>query len=106
MAAFGTFPRLADDVGLTVFVPTARYMLALKLKALRVSDFGKGEQDMADVAHLLKVLNLSEIEDAIGILAEFFPNSAAHAEKQRFVLKRLFSGGSAIDAPSYPRTDR
>jgi hypothetical protein len=106
LTAFGTFPRLDDDVGLTVFVPTARYMLALKLKALRVSDFGKGEQDMADVAHLLKVLNLSEIEDAIGILAEFFPNSATHAEKQRFVLKRLFSGGSAIDAPSYPRTDR
>jgi hypothetical protein len=106
LTAFGTFPRLGDDVGLTVFVPTARYMLALKLKALRVSDFGKGEQDMADVAHLLKVLNLGEIEDAIGILAEFFPNSAAHAEKQRFVLKRLFSGGSTVDAPSYPRTDR
>src|SRR5690349_20441965 len=86
LTAFCTFLRLADDVGLTVFVPTARYMLALKLKALRVSDFGKGEQDMADVAHLLKVLNLSEIEDAIGVLAEFFPNSAAHAEKQRYVL--------------------
>jgi predicted nucleotidyltransferase len=106
LAAFGTFPRPGDDVGLTVFVPTARYMLALKLKALRVSDFDKGEQDMADVAHLLKVLNLTGIEDAIEILAEFFPNSAAHAEKQRFVLKRLFSGGSAVDAPSYPRTDR
>ena len=81
LTAFGTFPRLAEEVGLTVFVPSARYMLALKLKALRVSDFDKGGQDMADVAHLLKVLALTEIEDAIGILAEFFPNSAAHADK-------------------------
>ena len=106
LTAFGTFPRLDDNVGLTVFVPTARYMLALKLKALRISDFDKGRQDMADVTHLLKVLNLAQIEEAIGILAEFFPSSAAHADKQRFVLKRLFSGESSIDAPQYPRPDR
>jgi hypothetical protein len=79
LTAFGTFPRLADDVGLAVLVPTARYMLALKLKALRVSDFDKGQQDMADVAHLLKVLRVTNVEEAIGILGEFFPNSAAHA---------------------------
>ncbi|MBV8699732.1 MAG: hypothetical protein JOZ76_02730 [Bradyrhizobium sp.] len=106
LTAFGTFPRLADDVGLVVLVPTARYMLALKLKALRISDFEKGQQDMTDVAHLLKVLNLKDTEEAIEILAEFFPNSAAHADKQRFVLKRLFSGDTSIDAPRYPRTDR
>jgi hypothetical protein len=106
LTAFGTFPRLAENVGLCVLLPTARYMLALKLKALRISDFGKGQQDMADVAHLLKVLNLTEIEQAIEILGEFFPNSASDADKQRFVLKRLFSGDIPIDAPSYPRIDR
>jgi hypothetical protein len=106
LMAFGTFPRLGENVGLCVFVPSARYMLALKLKALRISDFEKGQQDMADVAHLLKALDLTEVEQAIAILAEFFPNSASDADKQRFVLKRLFSGGTSIDAPSYPRTDR
>jgi hypothetical protein len=106
LTAFGTFPRLGENVGLCVFVPSARYMLALKLKALRISDFERGQQDMADVAHLLRVLDLTEAEQAIAILAEFFPNSASDADKQRFVLKRLFSGGSSIDAPSYPRTDR
>ena len=40
-------------------VPTARYMLALKLKALRIAQFEKGQQDMADVAHLLKALHLT-----------------------------------------------
>jgi len=106
LTAFGTFPRLGENVGLCVFVPTARYMLALKMKALRISDFEKGQQDMADVAHLLKVLELTKIEQAIEILAEFFPNSASDADKQRFVLKRLFSGDTSIDAPHYPRTDR
>jgi hypothetical protein len=106
LTAFGTFPRRGEHTGLVVFVPTARYMLALKLKALRISDFEKGQQDMADVAHLLKVLGISEVEGAIGVMAEFFPNSAADADKQRFVLKRLFTGGSSIDAPHYPRTDR
>src|SRR4051794_3111186 len=37
LVAFGTFPRRSEKTGMTVFVPTARYMLALKLKALRVS---------------------------------------------------------------------
>jgi len=82
LTAFGTFPRRDEHTGLVVFVPTARYMLALKLKALRISDFEKG------------------------VLAEFFPNSAADADKQRFVLKRLFTGGTSIDAPHYPRPDR
>ena len=64
------------------------------------------QQDMSDVAHLLKVLGLTGIEQAIEVLAEFFPNSASDADKQRFVLKRLFSGGTSIDAPHYPSTGR
>ena len=104
LLAFGTFPRDGEAVGLCVMIPTARYMLAMKLKSLRISDFSKGEQDMSDVAHLLRVLNIADVESAIEILAEFFPKSAADADKQRFVLKRLFAGGLAIDAPYYPRT--
>ena len=106
LTVYGNFPRHAEHIGLVVFIPTARYMLALKLKALRVSDFEKGQQDMADVAHLLKVLGVTDIEQAIEILAEFFPKSASDADKQRFVLKRLFSGGTSIDAPHYPRAGR
>jgi hypothetical protein len=104
--AFGTFPRRNEPVGLSVFIPTARYMLALKLKSLRISDFDKGAQDMSDTANLLKVLGLTEIEQAIEVLAEFFPKSAADADKQRFVLKRLLAGDVLTDAPQYPRTDR
>jgi hypothetical protein len=103
LIAYGTFPRKNEKLGLTVFVPTARYMLALKLKALRMSDSDKGAKDLADAAHLLRVLDIKDIEDAIAVLAEYFPKSAAYADKQRFVLKRILSMELPNDAPRYPR---
>jgi len=103
LVSFGTFPRRNAQTGITVFVPTARYMLALKLKALRVSDFAKGSKDIDDVRNLLGVLGITEIEPAVAILTEFFPRSGADADKQRFVLKNILSKGATGDAPSYPR---
>jgi hypothetical protein len=102
LVPFGTFPRGEDKVGLAVFVPTARYMLALKLKALRVADPAAGPQDLG-VTNLLKVLNITGVEAAVGILAEYFPNSAADADKQRFVLRHILSTEGKADAPGYPR---
>ena len=100
---FCSFPRQSDGVGLTIFIPTARYLLALKLKSLRIAHFEKGAADMADTAHLLHVLGITEVEQAIAVLAEFFPRSGGDADKQRFVLKRLLSQEPAIHAPKYPR---
>jgi len=105
LVAFGTYPRAAASVGLTVFVPTAEYMLALKLKALRIADPAKGGQDMDDVRGLLQVVGVTEVEQAIGILARYFPRTAAAADKQRFVLKRLLPTESPTHAPFYPRRD-
>jgi hypothetical protein len=103
LVAFGTFPRRSEKTGITVFVPSARYMLAMKLKALRVSDFAKGSKDMDDVRHLLDVLAIKAIEPAIEILSEFFPHSGADADKQRFVLQNILSKGAPGNAPRYPR---
>ena len=75
LVSFGTFPRLSSDVGLSICIPTARYMLALKLKALRVSET-KGADDISDVANLLATLGIHEIEPAIDVLGEFFPKTA------------------------------
>jgi hypothetical protein len=102
---FGTFPRRQEEVGLKILIPTARYLLALKLKALRVADYAKGAADMADVANLLRVLGIADVEAAIKILAEFFPKTAAAADKQRFVLKRILLEQGSGDAPRYPRRD-
>jgi hypothetical protein len=105
LVIWGTFPRAADKTGMTVFVPTARYLLALKLKALRVAKFEKGTKDLADVAGLLRVLDIKDADAGIAVLTEFFPNSAADAEKARFVLKHILTMESPSDAPRYPRRD-
>jgi hypothetical protein len=103
LVIWGTFPRKADKTGLTVFLPTARYLLALKLKALRVAKYEKGTTDIADVTNLLRVLDIKEADAATAILAEYFPNSTADVEKARFVLRHILSIESSADAPSYPR---
>lgn len=98
---FGTFPRSNDPPGLIVSVPSASYLLALKLKAIRVTDPLRGEQERLDILNLMRVLDIRTIDEAIGVLARYFPVSAATAEKQRFLLKHMELDGAA-DAPKYP----
>jgi hypothetical protein len=99
---FGTFPRDVEAPGLIVYVPSAQYLLALKLKAMRVNDPVRGEQERLDILNLMRVAGIRNAEEAIALLARFFPNSGASAEKQRFLLKHMKLEG-AVDAPEYPR---
>ena len=98
--AFGTFPRNSCASGLRVFVPTAEYMLALKLKASRINDPAKGEQEVADILNLAKAIGIAAPEEALEILAKFFPKSGLNSEKQRFLLKHIWNRDTH-DAPSY-----
>jgi hypothetical protein len=99
---FGTFPRDGSPVGLVVSVPSAEYLLALKLKAFRIMDPLRGENERLDILNLMRVVGISTAHDAIALLGRYFPLSAASAEKQRFLLKNMSSEG-AVDAPKYPR---
>ena len=99
---FGTFPRDGTSPGLVVLVPSAEYLLALKLKAARVTDPIRGETERLDILNLMKVLGISTAEQAIAVLGRYFPVSAASSEKQRFLLKNMNREGG-IDAPKYPR---
>ena len=99
---FGTFPREGTPPGLVVSVPSAEYLLALKLKAVRVTDPVRGETERLDILNLMKVVGISTVEDAIVLLGKYFPVSAASSEKQRFLLKNMSREGG-IDAPKYPR---
>jgi hypothetical protein len=103
LVCWGTFPRSLEQIGLTVFVPTAEYLFALKLKASRVSDFVKGKQDLEDITNLMRVLEVTDVEEAIILLAKYFPTSAAHADKERFVVKYLLSQEISGNAPCYPQ---
>ena len=100
---FGTFPRDdATPAGLVVSVPSAEYLLALKLKAFRIMDPLRGETERLDILNLMQVVGISTAEDAIALLGRYFPVSAASSEKQRFLLKNMNREGAA-DAPKYPR---
>jgi hypothetical protein len=99
---FGTFPRDSTPPGLAVSVPSAEYLLALKLKALRVMDPVRGETERLDILNLMKVVGISTAEQAIALLGRYFPVSAASPEKQRFLLKNMNREGGT-DAPKYPR---
>jgi hypothetical protein len=99
---FGTFPRDGTSPGLAVSVPSAEYLLALKLKAVRILDPHRGETERLDILNLMRVVGISTIEEAIALLARYFPMSAASSEKQRFLLKNMNRQGG-VDAPEYPR---
>src|ERR1700737_4944947 len=79
---FGTFPRGGTHPVLVVSVPSAEYLLALKLKAVRVADAVRGETERLDILNLMKVVGVSTAEEAITLLGRYFPISAASSEKQ------------------------
>jgi hypothetical protein len=99
---FGTFPRDGTSPGLAVSVPSAEYLLALKLKAARILDPLRGETERLDILNLMQVVGIATVEDAIALLGKYFPVSAASPEKLRFLLKNMNREGG-IDAPKYPR---
>jgi hypothetical protein len=98
---YGTFPRDGTPPGLAVSVPSAEYLLALKLKAFRVTDPVRGETERLDILNLMQIAGISTPEQAIILLGRYFPVSAASSE-QRFLLENMSREG-AIDAPKYPR---
>ncbi len=98
---FGTFPR-GGEPGLRVCVPTAEYLLALKLKAMRVNDPRKGAKEVADIQNLLRVVGVGTVEEAVACLARFFPRSAADADRQRFFLRHIWPDGTPDEPPRYP----
>jgi hypothetical protein len=99
---FGTFPR--DGLpGLRVSVPSAEYMLALKLKSMRINDPAKGARETADIRGLILAGNIKSIDDAIAVLAKFFPKSAREPDAQRFLLKHIWPEQGDDDVPPrYP----
>lgn len=99
---FGTFPRDGSPPGLVVSVPSAEYLLALKLKAARVLDPLRGETERLDILNLMQVVGISTGGEAVALLGRYFPVSATSSEKLQFLLKHMNRKGG-VDAPKYPR---
>ncbi len=98
---FGSFPR-DGATGLTVVVPTAEYMLGLKLKAMRTIDPFRGPQEGADIRNLMRIVGV-DLDGAMDVLRRYFPRSAEDGAKQRFLLRRLMGEDTVEDghAPRY-----
>lgn len=99
---FGTFPRSDAEPGLVVYVPSAEYLLALKVKATRVLDPLKGAKEAEDIRNLMNVVGVENAEGAVEIMARYFPRSAADPDKQVFLLRHVLNNTGAADAPRYP----
>src|ERR1700760_3195784 len=64
---FGTFPRDGTSPGLVVSVPSAEYLLALKLKAMRLADPARGETERLDIVNLMRVVGISSADEAVAL---------------------------------------
>ena len=59
--------------GLRVYVPTAEYMRAMKLSALRVGESDQTGKDRDDLKNLLALCKITTAEEALEFAASFYP---------------------------------
>src|SRR5262249_32567075 len=69
---FATYPDETRP-GLRVYVPTAEYMLAMKLMALRI-DTGNGK-DLDDILSLMQIVGLKTKNEIVETAARFYPEA-------------------------------
>lgn len=60
--------------GLRVFVPTARYMLAMKLMSMRIDDTHQSK-DLSDILHLMTINDIKDKQDLLRLAAGFYPEA-------------------------------
>ncbi len=65
--------------GLRVFVPTAEYLLAMKLMAMRIGP-EQGGKDLVDILNLVQVTGIRDKTDLIDLAAGFFPEARVSAK--------------------------
>jgi|SRR5882672_9698784 len=62
--------------GVRIFVPTAEYMLAMKLMAGRI-DAASGAKDLADILNLIEVTGITSKDEIVNFAAGFYPEARA-----------------------------
>lgn len=69
---FATYPD-EQRPGLRVYVPTAEYMLAMKLMALRIDS--AGGKDLDDILNRMEVVGLKKKDDIVEAAAKLYPEA-------------------------------
>jgi len=62
------------EPGLRVFVPSAEYMLAMKLMAMRI-DPTAGAKDLEDILNLMEIVGIRSRKEVVGFAASFYPEA-------------------------------
>lgn len=83
------YPTKEFEPGLNISIPTANYLLALKLQAARPPIFGY-EGDEPDIRFLLHKIKPSSIETVDEIYERFFPGEIPH-EFARKMAERILT---------------
>ena len=81
LSAAGRFDPYLELDHLRVLVAQPDYLLAMKCLAFRI---GEGFQDETDIRYLLRHLDVADYDDALAILARFYP-------LERFPQKTLYA---------------
>ncbi|MBI3885279.1 MAG: hypothetical protein HY302_06065 [Opitutae bacterium] len=92
------FPRKEFEPGLAITIPTANYLLALKLKAARPPLPGY-PGDEPDIRFLLQRIRPADLEAVDEIFERFFPGEIPHGFARTMVARLL----SEIPKPPSPR---
>lgn len=78
-ALSGTYPS-EQEPGLRVYTPTAEYMLAMKLMAMRIDEYGDTGKDLEDILNLMSVVGIGSRADLIAIATDYYPEARTSAK--------------------------
>jgi hypothetical protein len=85
----GEFPS-AEEPGLRVFVPRREYLFAMKCRAIRLGGVDEN-RDVEDIRHLASEIGLTNVDEAVDLVASFYPRSQLQPKVQ-FGLEEIFAG--------------
>jgi hypothetical protein len=74
---------------LRVTAPPAEYLLAMKCMAARIASAAEAGGDVEDIRFLLRHLGLGSAEEALAVVARYYPKSRVPARTQ-YLLEELF----------------
>jgi hypothetical protein len=77
--------------GLRVLAPTAEYMLAMKAMASRIAHLDTDPSDVEDIRFLLAQLNIKSPDEALAVVARFYPPDRIPA-RTAFLLEEILLG--------------
>ena len=78
---------------LRVLRPTAEYLLAMKCLASRVASYG-ARGDLRDIWSLCQHLNLTEVEQVVAVILNYYPESEV-STKARYFVEEILQEGAA-----------